>query len=75
MSRQQLTSNIINSSCRLNLIQRHEVLNMLSKAGIPIHEGSDGSRVNIDILDEGLLLKLNDMIVRMLTTIPERFRI
>lgn len=75
MSRQQLTSNIINSSCRLNLIQRHEVLKFLADNSVKINEASDGSRVNIDILDEGLLLKLNDMIVRMLTTIPERFRI
>jgi len=75
MSRPQLTSDLIKNSCRLSLMQRLRVLKMLSKAGVPIHEASDGSRVNIDLLDEGLLSKLNDMVERMLTSdIPERFR-
>ena len=75
MSRQQLSSKIIMSSCNLSLMQRLEVLKMLSKAGVHIHEASDGSRVNIDVLDDNTLTELHEVIHTMLTSdIPERFR-
>ena len=74
MKRAECTRRVINQSCKLKLLDRLKVLKLLSRH-TTIHEGADGSRVNIDTVPYDVLFEVDVLISTLLNSVPTKYRL